>query len=119
MVYKLVGSVGGAVSYPDDEHGALDFVGGGPHKLGGDSIHGVVQHADGGHQLEVCMYTHIRHIPFSKSGVHTHTVNARSHCTVGTDIIITASVWLDGPQVLLVPLPLPVLERQGGHLSLE
>ena len=47
----------GAVSYPDDEHGALDFVGGGPHKLGGDSVHGVVQHADGGHQLGVCTYT--------------------------------------------------------------
>ena len=38
--------------------------------------------------------------------------------SVGTDIIVTAGVWLDGPQVLLVPLPLPVLAEQE-HLSQE
>lgn len=39
-------------AYPDDEHGTLHFVGGGSDKLCGDSVHWVVQHADGRNELQ-------------------------------------------------------------------
>ena len=44
-------------SYPDHKHGTLDFVGGGSDKLGGDSVHGVVQHPQRRNQLKAAQRT--------------------------------------------------------------
>lgn len=45
------------MAHPDDEHRALDFVGGSSDELGGDCIHWVVQHADGRHELQARRFT--------------------------------------------------------------
>lgn len=121
-------------AHPDHKDWTLDFVGGCPDKLCGDSIHRIVEHSQRRDKLWGRHKEGVERTLGGGGGIcDDRSVILCScywlvcvqwcvhwqHVLVNTNIIVESSVWLDGSKVPMVSLPKSVLHRQIkviGHL---